>query len=254
MPRTPLVTIHDMPAALGLLTRLPIPVNGDTAMARGAAAAWCYPLAGMVVGTIAGLVHALAAGLGLPPPLCAGLAVATLVIVTGALHEDGLADTADGLWGGWTRERRLEIMRDSRIGSYGVVALVLSLGLRVGAVAAIQPETVWLALIVCGALSRAAMVAIWFVIPPTRRDGLSAGNGQPTLGTALLALGLGGGLAALTLGGSGLVAGLSGLVAVASIGVIARSKLGGQTGDILGAAQQLAEIAALLALVTLMPA
>lgn len=251
MSHTPLVTLHDLPAALGLLTRLPVPVDGDRAMARGAAAGWAYPLAGAVVGVLAGAVHWLAAWLGLPPALTAVLAVATLVIVTGALHEDGLADAADGLWGGWTRARRLEIMRDSRIGSYGVVALVLGLGLRTGALATLPPALVWPALIACGALSRAGMVALWAAVPPARPDGLSAGAGQPGHATAALALALGAGVAALACGVPGLIAALSGLAGTALTGAIARAKIGGQTGDILGATQQMAEIAALLALVAL---
>ncbi|MGS4943887.1 adenosylcobinamide-GDP ribazoletransferase [Meridianimarinicoccus sp. RP-17] len=252
MPRSPLLSRHDLPAALGLLTRLPVPVDGDRATARGAAAAWAYPLAGAVVGALAGAVHLLAGWLGLPPPLAAGLAVAASVIVTGALHEDGLADTADGLWGGWTRDRRLEIMRDSRIGTYGMLALILSLSLRTGALAALPPAMALPALIACGALSRAAMVAVWTALPPARRDGLSAGSGQPGAITAALALALGTAAAMLACGGPGVVALLMGLCGAALVALAARAKIGGQTGDILGAAQQLADIAGLLALVTLL--
>ena len=254
MPRAPIVTLHDLAAALGLLTRLPVPVDGARAMARGAGAAWAYPLVGALVGALAGAVCVLGAWLGLPPPLWAGLAVAALVIVTGALHEDGLADTADGLWGGWTRDRRLEIMRDSRIGSYGVVALVLVLGLRAGALASLSPAAAALGLIACGALSRAAMVALWSALPPARTDGLSANTGQPGRVTALLAVGLGTGLAILACGVAGLAATVVGVVAAAVVGLIARAKIGGQTGDVLGAAQQMADVAALLALVVFMRA
>lgn len=252
MPRARLVSLHDLPAALGLLTRLPVPVDGTRAMARGAAAAWAYPLAGATVGALAGAVHGLALWLGLPQALAAGLAVGALVIITGALHEDGLADTADGLWGGWTRERRLEIMRDSRIGSYGVVALVLVIGLRTGALAALPPAWVWLALVGGGALSRAAMVGVWAMLPPARPDGLSATTGQPRTRTAWLALGLGVGAAALTCGMAGALAATVGLGGAAVVGLVARTKIGGQTGDVLGAAQQVAETATLLALVVLL--
>jgi len=252
MPRPPLVTLHDLPAALGLLTRLPVAVDGDRAVARGAAAAWAYPLAGALVGALAAAVHGLVSWLGLPPPLAAGLAVGALVIVTGALHEDGLADSADGLWGGWTRDRRLAIMRDSRIGSYGVVALVLSLGLRAGALASLPPALAWPTLIACGALSRGAMVGLWAVLPPARRDGLSAGTGRPRPATAALALALGAAVGLLTCGTAGLGAALAGLGGAAVVGILARAKIGGQTGDILGAAQQAAEITALLTLVVVL--
>lgn len=251
MPRMPLLSRHDLPAALGLLTRLPVPVDGDRATARGAAAAWAYPLVGAIVGALAGAVHLLAGWVGLPPSLAAGLAVATLVIVTGALHEDGLADSADGLWGGWTRDRRLEIMRDSRIGSYGVVALILSLGLRAGALVALPPAAALPALIACGALSRTAMVGVWTALPPARRDGLSAGAGQPGRATAGLAILLGIGATVMAFGMPVLIATLCGLCGAALVGLVARAKIGGQTGDILGAAQQVAEIAALLALVAM---
>lgn len=254
MPREPLVTLHDLPAALGLLTRLPVPVDAPRAMARGAAAAWAYPLAGAVVGAIGGVVYAVAVWLGLPAALAAGLAVAALVVTTGALHEDGLADTADGLWGGWTRDRRLEIMRDSRIGTYGVMALVLVIGLRTGALAALSPGTVWLALVGGGALSRAAMVGVWSMLPPARTDGLSATTGQPRAVTAWLSLGLGIGIAALACGMAGVIAALTGLAGAVLVGLVARAKIGGQTGDVLGAAQQIAEIATLLALVALLQA
>jgi adenosylcobinamide-GDP ribazoletransferase len=252
MPRPALVSPHDPLAALGLLTRLPVPVNGDRAMARGAAAAWAYPLAGAVVGGLGGAVHWFAVALGLPPTVAAGLTLAALVVITGALHEDGLADTADGLWGGWTPARRLEIMRDSRIGTYGVVALVLSLGLRAGALAALPGPAALPALIACGALSRAAMVTVWAALPPARRDGLSAGTGRPDPRAAALGLALALSIAATLCGAPGMVAALAALAGAGLIGAIARAKIGGQTGDILGAAQQVAEIAALVVLVALL--
>ena len=113
----------DLRLALGLLTRLPLPSTPD--MARGAQAAWAWPLAGLAPAALAALAMALGSALGVLPGVAAALGLAVSVMVTGAMHEDGLADTADGLWGGWTPERRLEIMKDSRIGAYGVIALIL---------------------------------------------------------------------------------------------------------------------------------
>ena len=133
-PRTDrLLAPGDIATATALLTRLPVPFTAD----RAAAAAWAYPVTGLFVATLAAAVASLALAFGLPPALAAGLVLAIQVIVTGAMHEDGLADSADGLWGGWTRARRLEIMRDSRIGTYGVLALVLVTGLRWAALTAI---------------------------------------------------------------------------------------------------------------------
>ncbi|MEL6640743.1 MAG: adenosylcobinamide-GDP ribazoletransferase, partial [Pseudomonadota bacterium] len=122
-PDTALIDRHDVPAALGLLTRLPIPVDAEKAQARGAAAAWAYPIVGLVLGAILVCAAWGLSALGVPEEVTALLLIATAVVITGALHEDGLADSADGLWGGWDKTRRLEIMKDSSIGAYGVLAL-----------------------------------------------------------------------------------------------------------------------------------
>ncbi len=234
----------DIGAALMLLTRLPVPA-ARAAADRGARAAWAYPLAGLAVGLIAALVGWLAGAL--PPALAAGLMLAALVLATGALHEDGLADAADGLWGGQSRARRLEIMADSRIGSYGVVALVLSLGLRWAALASLSAAAP-AALIGAAVLSRAAMPALMWALPNARGTGLSAATGRPSGTTAAAALGLAA-LAALPFLGATLWPSLLVLVvATAACGMIARARLGGQTGDVLGAAQQVAEVAILVAL------
>ncbi|MEM8578904.1 MAG: adenosylcobinamide-GDP ribazoletransferase, partial [Pseudomonadota bacterium] len=111
---------HPLLAAL-LLSRLPLPRVPDAAFAEGARAVWAYPVVGLLLGAFAAGIGALAP----TPVIGAGLALAAMAMMTGALHEDGLADTADGLWGGQSRARRLEIMKDSRIGAYGVLALIL---------------------------------------------------------------------------------------------------------------------------------
>ena len=121
MPQTDLPALADIPAALRLLTRLPLPGAGGPPRPS---AAWAWPLAGLIVGT-------LAAGIGIAAlPLGAGIAAACAMgaqaMLTGAMHEDGLADCADGFWGGWTRERRLAIMKDSAIGTYGTMALLIT--------------------------------------------------------------------------------------------------------------------------------
>jgi len=240
----------DLRGALGLLTRLPLPGDPGPAIARGARAAWAWPLAGVLVGVLAGAVGGGSLWLGLPATLAAALVLATQAIVTGALHEDGLADSADGLWGGQTRDRRLEIMRDSRIGSYGVLALTLSLLIRWSALTALAGH-LWPALIVCGALSRAAMAVLMAALPPARPGGLSQSVGRPPARTAALACALAvGGAAALA--GWGIVALIAVIAAVTlACGLIARARIGGQTGDILGACQQLTEIAGLCVLVVL---
>ena len=155
------------------------PVSGG-AISR---AAWAFPLVGVVVGLVGAVVYGLAYHLGLPFWPAAALCIAATMTLTGCLHEDGLADTIDGFGGGETRERKLDIMRDSRIGTYGVCALVIAILLRVSALALIgAPGPVTAALIAAHAAGRAVMPAIMALLPPARPDGLSASAGQPPLG------------------------------------------------------------------------
>jgi adenosylcobinamide-GDP ribazoletransferase len=214
--------------------------------------AWAAPVAGVAVGLIGGLVLALATLLGLPLLLRAGLATAALVVATGALHEDGLADVADGFGGGATRARKLEIMRDSRIGAYGAIAIALALILRVGALAAALDGGFWragLSLVLVAALSRAAALTPLALLPPARADGAGAAAGRldsnalvAAWGSALvLAVALG--LVALGLAHALLAALMSGAGALFVV-ALARRAIGGQTGDVAGAAQQCSEIAA----------
>src|SRR3712207_5798901 len=140
------------------------------------------PIAGLLLGLLPAAMFGLALGLDLGPWLAAALSVAAMVLTTGALHEDGLADTADSI-GGTTREKRLEIMRDSRIGSFGASALFLALALRIGALAAIAPRiesgAVIAAILIVAALSRTAGLMPLGFLPPARRDGMSKAVGQP---------------------------------------------------------------------------
>lgn len=232
----------DLVTALGLLSRLP--ARADPA--RLAASAWSWPVAGALLGALAALPGLAGAWLGLPPAAAAGLVLAAQVLLTGALHEDGLADTADGLWGGSTPERRLEIMKDSRIGSYGVLALVLVVGLRWSALAALVPAGLWPALIAAAALSRVPMVALMRRLPAARPGGLSAATGTPPARAERLALTAGVLVALPALGVTAIPAVLVSALAGFALARLALSKIGGQTGDILGASQQLVETAVLL--------
>ena len=147
-------------AAFALLTRLPVglmPVPWTRELRH---AAWAYPLVGAAVGLIGGLTYWIVQGLGVPPVLAAIFAIFATILATGALHEDGLVDAADGL-GGKSPEDRLAIMRDHRIGTYGALALVLSLGIRIAAIALLaEPALVIGALIATGAASRASATAL----------------------------------------------------------------------------------------------
>lgn len=241
----------DVAAGFALLTRLPVRAS-DAALARGAAAAWSWPLVGAVLGAIAGLVAMVLLAVGLPAPMAAGLCLGLLVVMTGAMHEDGLADTADGFWGGWTPERRLEIMKDSHIGSYGVIALVLSLGLRWLALSLLFAAGLALpALIAAGALSRAVMPVLLHALPFAREGGLSRSVGRVDFDAAVLGAAVAAVVALLALGlvALALIAGVA--VTGWAMAALARAKVGGQTGDVLGATQQMAELAALLVLTAL---
>ncbi|SEM47935.1 adenosylcobinamide-GDP ribazoletransferase [Bradyrhizobium sp. OK095] len=250
MPRAEFLkdVIADLRMAASFVTILPVASSkpaGDGAVAR---ATWALPLAGLLVGLAGALIYKIASRIGLTPNLAALLALATTALITGALHEDGLADTADGLGGGRTRDRKLEIMRDSRIGTYGVCALILSFGLRWSALAAIaNPWAVTLALCAAHAAARAGVPAFMSLVPPARPDGLSASAGAPSgrsvavafaLGTLTLALALGPGKALVGL----ILLSLAGLM----LARLAIRQIGGQTGDILGAFEQTGEILILL--------
>jgi adenosylcobinamide-GDP ribazoletransferase len=247
----PLLHPGDLGAAVTLLTRLPWPL--PAAHARGARAAWAWPLAGALVALLAWGAGALLLWAGLPPAIAAGGALAAAIVVTGALHEDGLADCADGFWGGATRERRLEILRDSRIGSYGVVALVLVIGMRWIALAALfDAGGALAALIAVAMVSRGAMAGVMAALPFAREDGLAVHVGRPsraTAGTAGIVALVG---TVLAVGFPGLAVAVLGALAAGALALLAHAKVGGQTGDVLGAAQQAAELVALLACVALL--
>ena len=239
--------LWDLPAAVVLLTRLPLPALPDHAFSHGARAVWAYPVVGLILGAIVAATMALLHGAGLAAAAVAGVALGVLLMLTGAMHEDGLADTADGLWGGHDRKRRLEIMKDSRIGAYGVLALIVVMGLRwLG-----LTEVHWTGIIAALMISRATMPTLMLALPHARGSGLSHSVGAPALGdvTGAVLIGLCG--AVVLAGGAGMLAALiAGAVAVV-MGAVARTKIGGQTGDILGATCVLSEVAALLTLATI---
>jgi adenosylcobinamide-GDP ribazoletransferase len=216
------------------------------------------PVAALIIALPAVLVAALAFAVRLDPVLVAALAITALVITTGAFHEDGLGDSADGLFGGHDVERRLEIMKDSRIGTFAGCALVLSLLIRVMALAAIVRagglDAAIGALLLAAVTSRVEGVRVLASLPVARAYGASAAVGKPSPKVAMIAIALGLALAAIVamlcgLPPSGVIAGLVlGNLAVSILAGLARRLIGGQTGDIAGAAQQLAEIGVYLGL------
>ncbi len=241
-------SLWDIPLALVLLTRLPLPRLPDQAFTRQSRAAWAYPLAGLVVGALAYGVAWIAIWAQLPTLATAALLVAALIIATGAMHEDGLADTVDGLWGGFTAERRLEIMKDSHIGTYGVLALLLAQLLRIAAVMALIGAGLLTGVLAACLFSRAMLPALMRLLPNARKSGLSHSVGAPPVSAVLAGIGLAVVLSLVLLGGSAIPPVLCALLAAAFVARIAKTKIGGQTGDILGATQQTSEITFLLAL------
>jgi adenosylcobinamide-GDP ribazoletransferase len=238
----------DLLEAAQLLTRLPLPRQGGKPEGHRSHAGRCYPLVGAGVGLIAALGFAVAGWLALPPFAAALAALTLAILVTGALHEDGLADVADGFGGGRDRAAKLAIMRDSRIGSYGVLALILVLAARGGSLAAIaDPWIAAAALVAAHSLSRAGLAPVMWALPQARSDGLAAATGRPGGADALAAGVIGVVVTLLLLDlAVALVAVLAVAVVQGALALQARRQIGGVTGDVLGAAQQLGEAAVLL--------
>ena len=243
---------RDLGDALRFFTRLPLAGAANEEPLDFNRFAWAAPATGAIVGLVGSVVLALTEPLGLPPLIRAGLAPAALVAATGALHEDGLADAAGGFGAGGALPRRLEIMRDSRIGAFGAIALTLALILRVGALAAALAGGFWgaaAALTLVSAVSRAGALTPLALLEPTRSDGAGASAGRlkarafaAAWGAAfVIAFALG--VVAVGLGHAVVAVG-AGAVGAAAMTALARRRIGGQTGDVAGAAQQWAEIAA----------
>lgn len=243
--------VSEFRLAVSLLSRLPVgTIRGDVPAI--AASAWAWPLVGAGVGALAALVALAARGIGLPPIMAALLALSAAALATGAMHEDGLADVADGFGGGRDRARKLAIMRDSRLGSYGALALVLATGLRAaGIAAAAEGHALALALIGLGAASRAGLPLALCLMPPARTDGLGhAATGA--IGPARAAL-LVGFLFLLPLGpGAAVAVALTMALAALILAGLALRQIGGQTGDVMGAMQVVTESAGWIALTAIL--
>jgi adenosylcobinamide-GDP ribazoletransferase len=239
----------DLKVGIVFCTRLPLahpaPIDGGD-LAR---ASWALPVAGLAVGGMGAVVYWAVQEIGVPALPAAALALAATVAVTGCLHEDGLADTADGFGGGGDREHKLAIMRDSRLGTYGACALALSLLLRWSTLAAVaDAASVAIALLAAHASARAPLPTFMRLVPAARSDGLSAGAGAPSLESASIAWLLG---ALVLLAGIGLAATVVALLLLiaASIAMawVSMRQIGGQTGDVVGALEQVNEVLILLA-------
>ncbi|MGE0846268.1 MAG: adenosylcobinamide-GDP ribazoletransferase [Flavobacteriaceae bacterium] len=246
--------IDDLIACLRFFTRLPTGAD-DHSMPDFARSSRAAPLVGVVVGLIGAAVLAAGAWATGSAAVGAILAVAAGLLATGCFHEDGLADTADGFGGGWSAADKLAIMKDSRLGTYGGAALFTTLALKTALLAALAGEAGTApaaAVLLAGeSVSRAAALHIGHRLPAVRRDGASYAAGRPSRDAFLQAWGAGGAIALLLAWPAvSLVAALLAMAAAAGasagVGALAMRQIGGQTGDVAGAAQQ-AALAAFLA-------
>jgi adenosylcobinamide-GDP ribazoletransferase len=233
-------------AALQFLTRVPIRLKKEPSL--NATVAW-FPLAGAIIGaavggTAAGLWHVV-------PPLVAGAVGVTVgLLITGAFHEDGLGDIADAFGGGWTVERRLEILKDSRHGTYGVAAICASIVLRVVALGSLPgPWAMFTGAVAAHTMGRVAAVGMAGTMKLATHSGLGAdyGRGTTRLRAAVSVVG-GTALTAVAVSWWALPLAGAALVAVLATGTLARRKIGGISGDVLGATEQVAEILCLVVL------
>lgn len=238
--------LSDFLLALSLLTRIPINIDHDNVDERARKASWAYPLVGALVGSIAAMIAYILNFFGLPITICTIMALLTMIALTGGIHEDGLSDCADGLGGGTDKDSILKIMKDSRIGSFGTIALVLVILGRYGSMSELlKIDQLFWPLVAAGAISRVPMVGAMVYIKPARNDGLSVSVGSPPKFSFVIALIIGilscvlvvGILSVLVLLGVGFITMI--------IFYIANEKISGQTGDVLGASQQFAELVAL---------
>ena len=240
--------ILDLRLAFGFLTRVPVKTPDtlpDGAMAR---AMWAFPLVGAFIGSVSGAIFLLAHK-ALPEWPAALLAVAAGIVLTGALHEDGLADCADGFGGGRDKDAKLAIMRDSRIGAYGTLALIFSVMLRAAAFGTLHHPLA--AIFIAHCLGRTALPIMMRLVPPASSAGVAASVGKPPRWSVLLALAIGSAATIWFYGQNAyrpvIAAALAGLV----MALLAKRQIGGYTGDVLGATEQLVEISVLLSILPL---
>jgi adenosylcobinamide-GDP ribazoletransferase len=241
--------LDDLRMAIGLLTRIPLPHPNGAHPPNLARAQRVFPLVAAAIGAAVGLIDLALLATGIPPLAAAALALGASALLTGALHEDGLADLADGFGGGRDKAAKLEIMRDSRLGSYGALALLVGFAAKMAALAALPVGALVPGLIAAHALARGTLPVLATIMPNARSDGLaaSAGRVEPLVAVTAAALALV--IALLCLPpAAALLAVTAAALGAAVVAVLAKRQIGGMTGDVLGAAEQVGETAVLLVL------
>jgi adenosylcobinamide-GDP ribazoletransferase len=241
--------IGDVCLATTLLTRMPIPHPAGATPSDLARAQRAFPLVGAMIGLIAGLVDRSLLAIGVPPLAAAALTLGAGAVLTGALHEDGLADVGDGFGGGRTRAAKLEIMRDSRIGTYGVVALLVGFSARLSALASLPVNFVVPSLVVAHTLGRAVIPVLAANMPFARDDGLGRSVGRLDVPNIIIVLVLAAMIALLCLPAKdAILAMIFTLIAASTMAMLAWRQIGGVTGDVFGATEQAVEAAVLITL------
>jgi adenosylcobinamide-GDP ribazoletransferase len=248
--------VEDLKPASAFLTRVPLAVARSPGAPDLGRAARVFPVVGGLIGIAEGIVLLLALWLALPAWIAAALAVGFAILLTGALHEDGLADTVDGFGGGQSAERKLDIMDDSRIGSYGALALVFAVVLRIATLSSLIAAGGFraaLGLVAAEAVSRGAMVRLWHSLPAARVGSLSDSAGTPDERAMLIALAASAIIVVITIVpafgvAAAIVASLVLVVTAYGFTRLTSNQIGGRTGDTLGACQQVALIAFLVGL------
>jgi adenosylcobinamide-GDP ribazoletransferase len=236
--------LTDLLTAFTLLTRLPVARFGRLAAPPHLArCVWAFPLVGLVVNAFGGLAYWLMFRIGVPPVLASIWTLAVTMIVTGAFHEDGLADAVDGMGGGTNPARKMEIMHDSRIGSYGALALLISVIVRVAAIEALgRPAFVMTAMILAGMLGRSGILVIILSLGPARSDGMGASMGKPRAMSAAAGISVATAASLLYMPILPAIAAvLLGLGSALAVAKLAHAQIGGHTGDVLGAGEVLTE-------------
>jgi adenosylcobinamide-GDP ribazoletransferase len=240
---------RDISLAIGLLTRLPVPHPADVSSDSMARAQRAFPLVGALIGLAVGLVDRCLLGMGIPALAAAALALGVSAALTGALHEDGLADVGDGFGGGRDRAAKLSIMRDSRLGTYGAIVLLVGFSARLSALASLPVAAIVPTLVVAHALARAAIPVLAAKLPFARDDGLGKSAGQPDMASAVTAVVIAIVLALVCLPAKAAVmAMVVSIVGAAAMTTLAWRQIGGVTGDVFGAVEQVVETAVLVML------
>jgi adenosylcobinamide-GDP ribazoletransferase len=243
--------IDDICLGIGLLTRVPMPHPANATIESMARAQRAFPLVGAMIGLMVGLVDRCLLAIGVPSLAAAALALGAGAALTGALHEDGLADVGDGFGGGRDRAAKLSIMRDSRLGTYGMIVLLVGFVARASALASLPLATIIPALIVAHAMGRTVIPVLAASMPFARDDGLGKSAGRPDIASTFTAAIIGVVITLVCLPATqALLAVVVAAAGTAAIAALAWRQIGGVTGDVFGAAEQVVEAAVLVMLAT----